>query len=119
MPATRTGRMRNSTFILAGALCLAPAAAFAHPHIFIEARLEVVAGPGGNVQELHNIWRFDGVFSSSVLMDFDKNTNLKLDPDELKEVGETVRTSLADFDYYTTLTDNGKPVKVAKPDVIN
>src|ERR1700754_1984540 len=111
--------MKRYTLILAGSLCLAPAAAFAHPHIFVEARLEVVAAPDGTIKELHNVWRFDEVFSSSVLMDFDKNTNLKLDPDELKEVGETVRTSLADFDYYTTLTDNGKPVKVAKPDVIN
>src|SRR3978361_612293 len=119
MPATFTGRMRKSTFILAGALCLAPVAAIAHPHIFVEARREVVAGPDGNVQELHNIWRFDEVFSSSVLMDFDKNTNLKLDPDELAEIGTTVLTSLADFSYYTTLTDNGKAVKVTKPDMIH
>jgi ABC-type uncharacterized transport system substrate-binding protein len=91
----------------------------AHPHVFADARLEIVADNAGNVVELHNVWRFDEVFSSSVLMDFDKNTNLKLDPEELKEVGDTVRTSLADFDYYTTLTDNGKHVDVSKPDAIN
>jgi ABC-type uncharacterized transport system substrate-binding protein len=119
MLATYTGRMGKFTVILAGALCLAPVSAFAHPHIFVEARLEVVAGPDGNVQELHNIWRFDEVFSSSVLMDFDKNTNLKLDPDELKEVGKTVRDSLVDYDYYVNMTLNGKTIKVNKPDVIN
>jgi ABC-type uncharacterized transport system substrate-binding protein len=111
--------MRTSTIILAGSLCLAPAAAFAHPHIFIEARLEVVANPDGTIKELHNIWRFDEVFSSSVLMDFDKNTNLKLDPDELKAVGKTVRDSLVDYDYYVNMSLNGKVIKVAKPDVIN
>ncbi|MBB3611055.1 DUF1007 family protein [Rhizobium sp. BK602] len=105
--------------ILTGGLLLAPIAASAHPHIFVEARLEVLAGPDGNVQELRNVWRFDEVFSSSVLMDFDKNTNLKLDPDELKEVGKTVRDSLADYDYYTNLSLNGKAIKVDKPDVIN
>ncbi|MDE1992497.1 MAG: DUF1007 family protein [Rhizobiaceae bacterium] len=104
---------------LAAGLTLAPVAAMAHPHIFVEARLEVLAGPDGNIQELRNVWRFDEVFSSSVLMDFDKNTNLKLDPDELKEVGKTVRDSLVDYDYYTNLTLNGKPIKVNKPDVIN
>src|ERR1700712_3462363 len=119
MLSTRMGRIRKSTFILAGAFCLAPVAAFAHPHIFVEARLEVVAGPDGNVQELHNIWRFDEVFSSSVLMDFDKNTNLKLDTDELKEVGKTVRDSLVDYDYYVNMTLNGKTIRVNKPDVIN
>jgi ABC-type uncharacterized transport system substrate-binding protein len=111
--------MKKSTLIIAGSLCLAPAAAFAHPHIFIEARLEVASAPDGTVKELRNVWRFDEVFSSSVLMDFDKNTNLKLDPDELKEVGKTVRDSLVDYDYYVNMTINGKPIKVAKPDVIN
>lgn len=117
------GRMRKSTFahaaILTGGLLLAPVTASAHPHIFVEARLEVLAGADGNVQELRNVWRFDEVFSSSVLMDFDKNTNLKLDPDELKEVGKTVRDSLADYDYYTNLSLNGKAIKVDKPDIIN
>ena len=111
--------MNRSTLILAAALSLAPAAAFAHPHIFVEARLEVVAGADGNVQELRNVWRFDEVFSSSVLMDFDKNTNLKLEPDELKEVGTTVRDSLADYDYYVNMTFNGKTIKVNKPDEIH
>jgi ABC-type uncharacterized transport system substrate-binding protein len=123
MLAKPVGRMRKSTFLhvcaLVGGSLLAPAAALAHPHIFVEARLEILAGPDGNVQELRNVWRFDEVFSSSVLMDFDKNTNLKLDPDELKEVGKTVRDSLVDYDYYTNLTFNGKQIKVDKPDVIN
>jgi ABC-type uncharacterized transport system substrate-binding protein len=100
-------------------LASAPTAALAHPHVFADARLEIVAGADGQIAELHNIWRFDEVFSSSVLMDFDKNTNLQLDVEELAEVGKTVLTSLEEFDYYTTLTDNGKIVKVAKPDVIN
>lgn len=111
--------MKKSTLLLAAALALAPAAAFAHPHIFVEARLEVVAGPDGNVKELQNVWRFDEVFSSSVMMDFDKNANLKLDPDELKDVGETVRGSLAAYDYYVNMSLNGKVIKVNKPDVIH
>lgn len=111
--------MKKTTLLLAATLSLAPAAAFAHPHIFVEARLEVVAGDDGNVKELQNVWRFDEVFSSSVLMDFDKNTNLKLDPEELKAVGATVRDSLVDYDYYVNMSLNGKVIKVNKPDVIN
>ena len=48
-----------------------------------------------DVAELRNVWRFDEVFSSSVVMDFDKNTNLKLDPTSCTEVGKTVLNSLA------------------------
>lgn len=111
--------MKKTTLPLALALAMAPAAAFAHPHIFVQARLEVVAGPDGTIKELQNVWRFDEVFSSSVMMDFDKNGNLKLDPDELQAVGATVRDSLADYDYYVNMSLNGKVIKVLKPDVIH
>jgi ABC-type uncharacterized transport system substrate-binding protein len=96
-----------------------PLPALAHPHIFAEARLEIVGGPGGNVEELQNVWRFDEVFSSSVLLDFDKNTDLKLDAAELAELGETMRTSLADYHYFTTITLDGAVIGITKPDVIH
>lgn len=104
---------------LTGFFMMAPTlSALAHPHVFADARLEIVS-EAGTISALHNIWRFDEVFSSTVLMDFDKNANLELDPEELASIGETVRTSLEEFSYYTTLTVNGKTVPVAKPDVIN
>ena len=111
--------MRYSTVLLAGLAALMPISALAHPHIFAEARLEVVAGADGTVSELRNVWRFDEMFSSSVILDFDKNTNLKLDPEELADVGQVVLESLEEFSYYTSITEDGKDVKVGKPDKIN
>lgn len=111
--------MKRLSMIIAAPLALLAGQAAAHPHIFAEARLEVVSDDSGAVTELRNVWRFDEIFSSSVLMDFDKNTNLKLDPDELAEVGKTVRDSLADFNYYMAVSENGKTIPVAKPDAIN
>jgi ABC-type uncharacterized transport system substrate-binding protein len=112
--------MRTRTAIITALVaCLSPLPALAHPHIFVESRLEVIAGTDGNIQELRNVWRFDEVFSSSVLLDFDRNTDLKLDEEELAELGETMRTSLADFDYFTSLTHDGASVGVQKPDVIH
>jgi ABC-type uncharacterized transport system substrate-binding protein len=104
---------------MAALLVATPAITIAHPHVFADARLEVVATSDGTIQELHNVWRFDDVFSSQVLLDFDKNTNLVLDQPELEEIGRTVLASLEEFGYYTTLTLDGKSVAVAKPDVIN
>lgn len=52
--------------------------------------MEIVEGPNGTVQEVRNIWRFDEMFSASVVMDYDKNSDLKLDKDELAEIGNTV-----------------------------
>ena len=111
--------MRYQTVLLAGLAAVMPISALAHPHIFAEARLEVVAGTDGTVSELRNVWRFDEMFSSSVILDFDKNTNLKLDPEELADVGQVVLESLEEFSYYTSITEDGKDVKVGKPDKIN
>jgi len=111
-------RYRLLTIAVLAAACL-PVPALAHPHIFAEARLEVLAGNDGTVAELRNVWRFDEVFSSSVLLDFDKNTDLKLDEKELAELGEVMRKSLADYHYFTTITVNGAAIGVKKPDVIH
>src|SRR5690606_35000749 len=111
--------MRKTLLPAIALAMLAPQLALAHPHVFADARLEIVSDDNGQVVELRNVWRFDEMFSSSVLMDFDKNTNLELDIEELQEVGNVVRESLADYNYYTALTDNGKSVNVTRPDVIN
>ncbi|WP_437437257.1 DUF1007 family protein [Shinella daejeonensis] len=111
--------MKRLLPVVAGLSLLAPAVAAAHPHIFAEARLEVVAGEGGTVTELRNVWRFDEMFSASVVMDFDTNSNLQLDADELAEIGRTVLESLEEFSYYTSITEDGKAIKVAKPDTIH
>lgn len=111
--------MNTQRLALAGfATLLMPGLAVAHPHIFAEARLEIVSDDQGNIGELRNVWRFDELFSASVVLDFDKNSNATLDPDELKEVGQTVLESLSEYNYYTTIFDNGKSVKVNRPDSI-
>lgn len=107
------------SIIAAAALCALPLPALAHPHIFLDARLEAVASDDGHLAELRNVWRFDEVFSSSVLLDFDKNSDLKLDNQELAELGETMRASMEDFHYFTTISVDGKDVPVTKPGIIH
>lgn len=104
---------------IAACIGLAPVPASAHPHIFVDAKFEVVTAADGSISELRDIWRFDEVFSSSVLLDFDKNENSTLDPEELLAVGKTVRESMAKYNYYTNVTINGKPVPLARPDIIH
>lgn len=110
--------MKRRTTLLIAMLSLLPVPAFAHPHIFIDAKFEVVAAPDGSIGELRNVWSFDEVFSSSVLMDFGKGDNQTLSASELKAVAKTVRDSLAQYDYYTNVTSNGKAVPMAKPEAI-
>ncbi|MEC9463046.1 MAG: DUF1007 family protein, partial [Pseudomonadota bacterium] len=68
--------LRSLSYWAAGAVVAFATPALSHPHIFAEARVEIVAADDGTLKELRNVWRFDDIFSSSVLMDFDKNTDL-------------------------------------------
>lgn len=87
-----------------------------HPHVFAEARLDVVLSPDRKtVSSLRHVWRFDDVFSSTVLMEFDKNADLKLDDAELQDVADTVYTSLADYDYFQMVAVDGKDVAMSPP----
>ena len=91
-------------------------AAAAHPHVFAEARLEVVlSADRQNVAALRHLWRFDDLFSSTVMMEFDKNADMKLDEAELKEVSDTIFTSIAEYDYFQIVTADGKDVKMKPP----
>ena len=57
------------TLILAGAaaaLLASTSPALVHPHVFAEARLEVMLNPDKSVKSLRHLWRFDDVFSSTV-----------------------------------------------------
>lgn len=88
----------------------------AHPHVFAEARLDVVLTPDRqSVKSLRHVWRFDDLFSSTVLMEFDKNSDLKLDDAELKDVSDTIFSSLAEYDYFQLVTVDGKDVKMKAP----
>jgi ABC-type uncharacterized transport system substrate-binding protein len=104
--------------MLAGAtaaLLASTSPALVHPHVFAEARLDVMLNPDKSVKSLRHLWRFDDVFSSTVLMEFDKNSDLKLDDAELQEVANTVYSSLAEYDYFQVVTADGKDVAMKPP----
>lgn len=111
--------LKKRIFVTAAALaalCAAGGSAGAHPHVFAEARLDVVLSPDHqSVKALRHLWRFDDLFSSTVLMEFDKNADLKLDDTELKDVADTVFASLAEYDYFQLVTVDGKDVTMKAP----
>ncbi|NGN44251.1 DUF1007 family protein [Mesorhizobium sp. CGMCC 1.15528] len=111
-------KLKMRTAILASAttaLLVSTVPASVHPHVFAEARLDVVLNPDHTVKSLRHLWRFDDLFSSTVLMEFDKNSDLKLDDSELKEVANTIFTSLGEYGYFQIVTANGKDVKMKPP----
>ncbi len=106
----------SRSLLLALPLALLPASIQAHPHVFAEARLDVQIGKNGTVESLKHLWRFDELFSSTVLVEFDANGDLELDENELKTVAETVKESIAEFNFFQTVMLDGKEVDLAPPD---
>jgi ABC-type uncharacterized transport system substrate-binding protein len=90
--------------------------AWSHPHVFAEARLEVIVGKDGTVESLRHVWRFDDLFSSSVLLDFDSNADNLIDGSEAEEIGKTIKESTAEFNYFHAVTDStGKDIAMNLP----
>ncbi|RLQ88435.1 DUF1007 family protein [Notoacmeibacter ruber] len=96
---------------------MAPAAALSHPHVWAEARMEVVI-EGDTVTALRHVWRFDDIFTATVIMEFDSNADDTLDAAELEAVGKVIRESTAEFDYFQSVTVNGKAAPMMPPPVI-
>ena len=107
-------RTATTAFGLA-ALLASTVPASVHPHVFAEARLDVVVNPDRTVKSLRHLWRFDDLFSSTVLVEFDQNADLKLDDAELQQVSQTVHQSLAEFNYFQIVTVDGKDVAMKPP----
>lgn len=111
---------RKSAFRIAS---IAPMIAFflagqasAHPHVFAEASLSItLSADRSSVNSLRHLWRFDEIFSSTVMMEFDKNLDLKLDKAEMNLVSETVYASLADYNYFQLVTVDGKDIVMDPP----
>ncbi|MBS3650371.1 DUF1007 family protein [Pseudaminobacter sp. 19-2017] len=106
-----TARIATTAALLAAS----PTPALVHPHVFAEARLEVMVNPDRTVKSLRHLWRFDDVFSSTVLMEFDQNADLKLDDAELQEVANTVHSSIAEYKFFQMVTADGKDVEMVPP----
>ncbi len=119
MSKASSGRRENQ-LLKRGVLCLAatmaPAsAAFAHPHVMVEANLEILRDESGNVTELRHVWRFDELFSTTVLLDFDANANNVLEPAELASVSETVTQSIAEQDFFTEVRVGDQTIDFKPP----
>ncbi|MCQ0987374.1 DUF1007 family protein [Jiella marina] len=108
-------RLVAGSLAMAG-MVLVSSEALAHPHVFVEPHVEIVGSSEGRFTAIRNVWRMDELFSSSVVVDFDKNANGVLDEDELDAVGETVRTSIAEWGFYTFAEVGSRDVALSPPE---
>ncbi len=93
-------------------LCLAnPPLTEAHPHVFIAQRIEVVFDEKGLAGlKLH--WQFDEMFAAMIADDYDRNGNGRLEPPEVATVREKAFSYIAEYNYFTFITIDGRPFSV-------
>ena len=103
----------SRTALAAGLLALGLARsgpAEAHPHVFVDARAEVVFDAEGRITAIRQVWRFDDAFSAFASQGLDTNGDGILSTEELQPLAKVNVDSLKDYDYFTTLRLAGKRV---------
>jgi len=95
---------------LAGGLA---APAQAHPHVWIDNTATFVFAQG-KIATIRLRWEFDEIFSASLISQFDKNKDKKLDAAEIKELEKGAFSNLANYGYFTYVTVDDKPVPTVR-----
>ena len=95
-----------------------PAAAQEHAETLIDAKVEIVGNAAGRLEAVRNVWRMDGAFSHDALDAFDADGDGALGGDEVAEAGQTIKDSIARWDFYTVVEAGGAKVPMRPPDAI-
>lgn len=73
--------------------------AFAHPHVFMDTRIEAAYGAEG-LSGFWITWKFDKVFTAGILMDFDKDKNERLSSSEIAVIEDRAFSNLVNYRYF-------------------
>lgn len=91
--------MRLAAGALAGLFLAQPA--IAHPHIFIDAKVDIVFDDAGAISALRHSWTFDTAFSVWMVQGLDTNGDGTVSPDEMQELADENVVGLSDYGFYT------------------
>jgi len=79
--------------------------ALAHPHIFIDAKVDVIFDDAGRISGLRHNWTFDSAFSVWMVQGLDTNNNGTVESAEMQELADENMVGLADYGFYTFAGD--------------
>ena len=88
--------------------------AFAHPHVWVEAKTEILFDKAGLVSGVRNDWVFDEMYSAFAVQGLEKDGKLAT-PQDLAGLAKTNVESLAEYDYFTFAKAEGHKVAFGKP----
>ena len=108
--------VRRIALAIAGLLAVAVAGpAAAHPHVFVDARAEIVFDKAGEMTAVRHIWQFDAAFTAFAIQGLDANHDGKLSDAELKPLAKVNVDSLKEYDFFTWLRQGKKSYPFVPP----
>ncbi|HZP18570.1 MAG TPA: DUF1007 family protein [Bauldia sp.] len=87
----------------------------AHPHVFVDAKAELVFDRSGAITAVRNIWQFDQAFTEYAIQGLDANNDGKLSDDELKPLADINVKSLKEYAFFTYLTAGDTEARFEPP----
>ncbi|MEX2630513.1 MAG: DUF1007 family protein [Tistlia sp.] len=100
---------------LVGALSLAGGAAQAHPHAWIDVRVELQFDAAGAVASLRQTWLFDPYYTVFATEGMDADGDGRPDPDQLAELLAVHLGNLEEYGYFTAASAAGEAVAFGAP----
>ncbi len=108
--------VRRIGLAVAGLLAVVVAGpALAHPHVFVDARAEIVFNKAGEITAVRHIWQFDAAFTAFAIQGLDTNNDGKLSDAELKPLAKVNVDSLKDYDFFTWLRQGKRSYPFVPP----
>ncbi|RED45783.1 DUF1007 family protein [Aestuariispira insulae] len=92
--------------------------ALAHPHAFVDIRVEVLFDQEGRITALRQHWLFDEFYSAYATDGQDKDGDGKPDQDALDLLAKSNLSNLRDYDYFTLARQNDAQPAYGLPDNI-
>ena len=103
------------TGFLAFVLVLCAAPAFAHPHVWITMRSDLVYAADGSITGIRQHWAFDDMFSAFATQGLESKEKGKFTREELQPLAKVNVESLKEYAYFTFATVDGKKVPLGEP----
>lgn len=105
----------GAALLLGAGLLLGASAAWAHPHVMVTAKAQIIYGKDGKVTAIRHAWAFDETYSVYAVQGLDADKNGILTSAELAELAKVNVESLAEFGYFTIAKANGKAQPFGAP----
>ena len=96
-------------------LSIASGAAYAHPHVWVTMKSELVYGADGTVTGVRHAWTFDDMFSVFATQGIDAKKKGEFTREELAPLAEVNVSSLKEYDFFTHAVANGARVDFKEP----